>query len=97
MYPPADARSWFANNEELAATTAFRNGTLQGAYLILACRAAGLDCGPMSGFDNAKVDAEFLVAMGWKSNFLVNIGHGDRSVEYPRSPRLTFDEACRLL
>lgn len=97
LYPPADARSWFANNEELAATTAFRNGTLQGAYLIIACRAAGLDCGPMSGFDNAKVDAEFLVAMGWKSNFLVNIGHADRSKDYPRSPRLTFDEACRLL
>ena len=97
LYPPADARSWFANNEDLAATTAFRNGTLQGAYLILACRAAGLDCGPMSGFDNARVDAEFLVAMGWKSNFLVNIGHGDQAVHYPRSPRLTFDEACRLL
>jgi 3-hydroxypropanoate dehydrogenase len=97
LYPPADARSWFANNEELAATTAFRNGTLQGAYLIMACRAAGLDCGPMSGFDNARVDAEFLVAMGWKSNFLINIGHGDRSHDYPRSPRFTFDEACRLL
>ncbi|MBV8913873.1 MAG: malonic semialdehyde reductase [Acetobacteraceae bacterium] len=97
LYPPADARSWFANSEELAATTAFRNGTLQGAYLITACRAAGLDCGPMSGFDNARVDAEFLVAMGWKSNFLVNIGHGDRAREYPRLPRFTFDEACRLL
>jgi 3-hydroxypropanoate dehydrogenase len=97
LYPAADARSWFANSEELAATTAFRNGTLQGAYLILACRAAGLDCGPMSGFDNARADAEFLLAMGWKSNFLINIGHGDRGREYPRSPRLDFDEACRLL
>jgi 3-hydroxypropanoate dehydrogenase len=97
LFPHADARSWFANNEELAATTAFRNGTLQGAYLIVACRAAGLDCGPMSGFDNAKVDAEFLSATGWKSNFLVNIGHGDQAQLFPRSPRLTFDEACRLL
>jgi 3-hydroxypropanoate dehydrogenase len=97
LFPHADARSWFANNEELAATTAFRNGTLQGAYLIIACRAAGLDCGPMSGFDNAKVDAEFLSANGWKSNFLVNIGHGDHAQVFSRSPRLTFDEACRLL
>ena len=97
LFPHADARSWFANNEELAATTAFRNGTLQGAYLIIACRAAGLDCGPMSGFDNAKVDAEFLSANGWKSNFLINIGHGDTAQVFPRSPRLTFDEACRLL
>jgi len=97
LFPHADARSWFASNEELAATTAFRNGTLQGAYLIIACRAAGLDCGPMSGFDNAKVDAEFLSANGWKSNFLINIGHGDTAQVFPRSPRLTFDEACRLL
>jgi 3-hydroxypropanoate dehydrogenase len=97
LYPPADARSWFASNDELAATTAFRNGTLQGAYLLVACRAAGLDCGPMSGFDNAAVDAEFLAEQGWKSNFLVNIGHGDRTKEYPRSPRLSFDEACRIL
>jgi 3-hydroxypropanoate dehydrogenase len=97
LYPHADARSWFASNEELAATTAFRNGTLQGAYLIMAARAAGLDCGPMSGFDNARVDQEFLGLQGWKSNFLVNIGHGDRSQDQPRSPRFTFDEACRLL
>ncbi len=97
LFPHADARSWFAGNEALATETAFRNGTLQGAYLIMAARAAGLDCGPMSGFDNARVDAEFLVAMGWKSNFLVNIGHGDPARLNPRSPRLEFDEACRLL
>ena len=97
LFPHADARSWFAGNEELAATTAFRNGTLQGAYLIMAARALGLDCGPMSGFDNAKVDAEFLVAMGWRSNFLVNIGHGDPAGLFSRSPRFEFDEACRLL
>ncbi len=97
LFPHADARSWFAGNEELAATTAFRNGTLQGAYLIMAVRAAGLDCGAMSGFDNDRVDREFLTNQGWKSNFLLNIGHGDPAEPYQRSPRLTFDEACRLL
>ncbi|GAC1485235.1 MAG: malonic semialdehyde reductase [Acetobacteraceae bacterium] len=97
LYPPADARSWFAGNDTLAAETAFRNGTLQGGYLIIAARAAGLDCGPMSGFDNARVDAEFLGETGWKSNFLVNIGHGDPAKLHPRAPRLAFDEACRLL
>ena len=97
LFPHADARSWFAGNEELSAVTALRNGTLQGAYLIVAARAAGLDCGPMSGFDNAKVDAEFLLAMGWKSNFLMNLGHGDPAGLFPRSPRFEFDEACRLL
>ena len=97
LYPQADARSWFAGNETLSADTAYRNGTLQGAYLILAARAAGLDCGPMSGFDNERVDREFLSNLGWKSNFLVNIGHGDKAAEQPRSPRFSFDEACRLL
>ena len=97
LFPHADARSWFAGNEELATATAFRNGTLQGAYLIMAARAAGLDCGPMSGFDNARVDADFLVAMGWRSNFLVGIGHGDPATLHLRSPRFEFDEACRLL
>ncbi len=97
LYPEADARGWFAGNEELAATTAFRNGTLQGAYLIMAARAAGLDCGPMSGFDNAAIDNEFLVAMGWKSNFLVAMGHGEVASLRPRATRLGFDEACRLL
>ncbi len=92
-----DARSWFTSNDALAATTAFRNGTLQGAYLILAARAVGLDTGPMSGFDNAMVDEIFLADRGWRSNFLCNIGHGDPSGLYPRSPRLDFDEACVLL
>jgi 3-hydroxypropanoate dehydrogenase len=92
-----DATSWFTSNESLAATTAFRNGTLQGAYLILAARALGLDTGGMSGFDNAKVDAEFLSARGWRSNFLVNLGKGDHSGVFARSPRLPFDEACVLL
>jgi len=97
LFPHADARAWFAGNESLAATTAFRNGTLQGAYLLMAARAAGLDCGPMSGFDNARVDAEFFADTGWQSNFLVNIGHGDPAALFPRAPRLAFDEACRLL
>lgn len=92
-----DARSWFTSNEGLAATTAFRNGTLQGGYLILAARALGLDTGPMSGFDNAKVDEIFLADRGWRSNFLVNLGHADPSGHFPRSPRLSFDEACVLL
>ena len=92
-----DAMSWFADNGSLAAVTAFRNGTLQGAYLILAARALGLDVGPMSGFDNAMVDELFLSDRGWRSNFLCNIGHGDPAGLYPRSPRLDFDEACVLL
>ncbi|MBV9750074.1 MAG: nitroreductase family protein, partial [Acetobacteraceae bacterium] len=93
----ADARSWFAGNESLAADTAFRNGTLQGAYLILAARAIGLDIGPMSGFDNAVVDELFLAERGWRSNFLVNLGHGDATGLFPRGPRLSFEEACVLL
>lgn len=97
LFPHADARSWFAGNPALAETTAFRNGTLQGAYLILAARALGLDAGPMSGFDNAKVDEEFLAGHGWKSNFLVNLGHADSAAAFPRAPRLPFAEACVLL
>lgn len=97
LYPDADARGWFAGNDELATATAFRNGTLQGAYLIMAARALGLDCGPMSGFDNDTVDAEFFVATGWRSNFLVALGHADDAPVRPRAPRLAFDEACRLL
>ncbi|HEY2619185.1 MAG TPA: malonic semialdehyde reductase [Acetobacteraceae bacterium] len=92
-----DATSWFAGNESLAATTGFRNGTLQGAYLILAARALGLDIGAMSGFDNDMVDELFLADRGWRSNFLCNIGHGDPAGLFPRSPRLDFDEACTLL
>ncbi len=91
-----DARSWFTSNDSLAATTAFRNGTLQGAYLMIAARSLGLDTGAMSGFDNAKVDAAFFAANGWRSNFLVNLGHGDPEGLFDRSPRLDFDEACVL-
>ena len=96
LYPHADARSWFAGNQPLTDTTAFRNGTLQGGYLILAARALGLDCGPMSGFDNAALDAEFFPDGRWKSNFLVNLGFGEAGRLHERSPRLTFDDACRL-
>ena len=91
-----DATSWFTSNDSLAATTAFRNGTLQGAYLLMAARSLGLDIGAMSGFDNAKVDAAFFSLNGWRSNFLVNIGHGDPAGLFARSPRLPFDEACLL-
>lgn len=97
LFPHADARSWFVGNDELIASTAFRNSSLQGAYLILAARSLGLDCGPMSGFDNDKVDAEFFKGTPIKSNFLVNIGYGDAGVLFPRSPRLSFDEACNIL
>jgi 3-hydroxypropanoate dehydrogenase len=79
-----------------AHTTAFRNASMQGGYFILAARAIGLDCGPMSGFDNAKVDAAFFPDGGWKSNFLCNLGAGDVSKVMPRLPRLTFEEACRI-
>jgi 3-hydroxypropanoate dehydrogenase len=90
-------RDVFANSPEVAAATAFRNGSLQGGYFILAARSVGLDCGPMSGFDNAKLDAEFFPAGNVKSNFLCNLGYGDPSKLFPRAPRLDFDEACQLL
>ena len=96
LYPFEDARSWFVGNQPLIEATAFRNGTLQGAYLIIACRALGLDCGPMSGFDNAKVDEAFFAGTSVRSNFLCNIGYGDRTGLAPRSPRLDFEEACRF-
>jgi 3-hydroxypropanoate dehydrogenase len=97
LFPHADARSWFVGNQELIDRTAFRNATLQGAYVIMAARAVGLDCGPMSGFDNAGVDQAFFAGTSIKSNFLINIGYGDSSRDlFPRSPRLSFDEACRV-
>jgi 3-hydroxypropanoate dehydrogenase len=91
------ARSWFAGKPEVIRATAFRNGTLQGAYMMIAARAVGLDCGPMSGFDNAKVDAEFFAGSSVMSNFLCNLGYGDPQGLFPRSPRLPFDEACTIL
>jgi 3-hydroxypropanoate dehydrogenase len=95
LFPHADARSWFAGNAALAEETAFRNSTLQGAYLILAARALGLDAGPMSGFDREQTDRIFFAESGWKSNFLVNLGHGTGAGLFPRAPRLAFDIACR--
>lgn len=92
-----EARSWFEGNDDLVRATAFRNGSLQGAYLIIAARALGLDCGPMSGFDNAGVDAEFFPDGRVKSNFLCNLGYADHSAAMPRNPRLEFDEACTLV
>ena len=97
LFPHADAKSWFAGNWSLADTTAMRNGTLQGAYLMIAARALGLDVGAMSGFDSMKVDDLFFADTGWKSNFLVNIGHGDPAGLFDRSPRLDFDEAAKIL
>jgi 3-hydroxypropanoate dehydrogenase len=97
LFPHTDARSWFAGNEALINTTAFRNGSLQGAYFILAARALGLDCGPMSGFDNAAVDREFFAGTKVKSNFLCNLGYGDPAGLFPRSPRFDFDQIAKIV
>lgn len=111
LFPHTDARAWFVDTPELAEVTARRNSSLQGAYFMLAARAVGLDCGPMSGFDQALVDHEFFPAIGAhpdlqqehfsdshvKTNFLCNLGYGDPAKLHPRSPRLDFDEACKLL
>ena len=97
LFPHADAKSWFVGKPEHIGMTAFRNGSLQGGYLILAARALGLDSGAMSGFDNAKVDAEFFKDTTVKSNFLLNLGYGDPSGVMPRSPRFTFDEMAIIL
>ncbi|MEO8998297.1 MAG: malonic semialdehyde reductase [Rhodanobacter sp.] len=97
LFPHADARSWFVGNQPLIDTTAFRNATLQGAYVLMSARALGLDCGPMSGYDQAGVDAAFFAGSAIKSNFLINIGYGDAGRDlFPRSPRLAFDEACTI-
>ncbi|QEH35685.1 putative malonic semialdehyde reductase RutE [Aquisphaera giovannonii] len=97
LFPFVDARSWFVGNEAMIARTAAQSSTLQGAYLMLAARALGLDCGPMAGFDAEKVNAEFFPDGKWKVNFLCNLGYGDRTNLPPRAPRLSFDEACRIL
>lgn len=96
LFPHTDAKSWFEGNDALTTETAFRNASFQGAYLILAARALGLDCGPMSGFDKKKVDAAFFAGTSIKSNFLCNLGYGDPEGLFPRSPRLEFAEACRV-
>lgn len=97
LYPQADARSWFAGKPAAIQSTAFRNGTLQSAYFILAARACGLDCGPMSGFNNESVDRAFFADTSYKSNFLCNLGYGESSKLHPRNPRLAFDEACQFV
>ena len=97
LMPHVDVRPWFSDKPEFAARTAFQNGTLQVAYLILALRAVGLDTGPMSGFDNAKVDAEFFPEGNVKSNVLINIGYGDDSKLFPRSPRFAFDQIAKIV
>ena len=97
LFPHDDARSWFSGNQALIDTTAMRNGSLQGAYFMLACRAIGLDVGPMSGFENNVVDAEFFKDTKIRSNFLCNLGYGDTSKLFPRSPRFAFEEVCTLL
>jgi len=94
LFPHRDMRPVFVGKAGLIEETAFRNSSLQGAYFILAARGLGLDCGPMSGFDAAKVNAEFFPAGKWKANFLCNLGYGDPSKVFPRSPRLSFEEAC---
>ncbi len=96
LFPHADARSWFAGQEVKIHETAFRNSSLQGGYFILAARALGLDCGPMSGFDPAAVDAAFWSGSSVRTNFIVNLGYGDPEGLFPRSPRLSFNEACRI-
>ena len=97
LFPHADAKSWFVGNQAMIDATAFRNASLQGAYLMLAARSIGLDCGPMSGFDAAKVDAAFFAGTSVKVNFICNLGHGNPAKLFPRSPRLAFDEACQLV
>jgi len=97
LFPHADMRSFFVGNQPLIQETAFRNSSLQAAYFILAARALGLDCGPMSGFDVGKLNAEFFPDGKWKVNLLCNLGYGDRSKLYPRNPRLNFEEAAVIL
>jgi len=97
LFPHTDARSWFAGSDEARLErVALRGSSMQAAYLIVAARALGLDCGPMSGFDNAMVDEAFFKGTSVRSNILVNLGHGDPAQLFPRSPRLSFDEAARI-
>jgi len=97
LFPHTDAKSWYVGQPEATFITAFRNGTLQGAYYLLACRALGLDIGPMSGFDNDMVDKEFFTSSTYKSNWLCNIGYGDPSKLHPRGPRFDFSEIAKII
>jgi nitroreductase len=97
LFPHTDAKSWFVGNQPLIEATAFRNSSLQGAYFMLAARALGLDCGPMSGFDADKVNAEFFAGTTVKANFICSLGYGDPAGLFPRSPRPAFDEVCTIV
>ena len=97
LFPHTDARAWFLGNDALIASTAMRNSSLQGGYLIMAARALGLGCGPMSGMDTAKVDAAFFAGTTVKTNFVCTLGHGDPAKVMARSPRLSFEQACQLV
>lgn len=97
LFPHADARAWFTGNDALIRETALRNSSLQGAYLMLAARALGLDCGPMSGFDRARLDAAFWAGTQVTTNFVCNLGYADPAATQKRLPRLAFDEACRVI
>ncbi len=97
LFPHTDARSWFAGNADLIQSTAFRNSSLQGAYLMIAARALGLDCGPMSGFDAEKINHEFFPDGKVKVNFVCGLGYGDSSKLFARSPRLSFEQACQIV
>ena len=97
LFPHTDAKSWFEGDDALIEETAFRNGTLQGAYFMIAARALGLDCGPMSGFDKAGVDGEFFDGTTYRSNFLCNIGYGTDENLFPRSPRFDFEDICKIV
>jgi 3-hydroxypropanoate dehydrogenase len=97
LFPHTDARAWFAGNQPLIDATAIRNSSLQGGYMIVAARALGLDCGPMSGFDAARLDAAFWSGTTVKTNFICTLGKGDPAKVHPRNPRLSFDEACALV
>lgn len=97
LFPHTDAKSWFVGNQPLIEATAFRNSSLQGAYFMLAARALGLDCGPMSGFDADKVNAEFFAGTTVKANFICSLGYGDPAGLFPRSPRPEFSEVCKIV
>lgn len=96
LFPHTDARSWFTGKKDYIEETAFRNSSLQGGYFIIAARALGLDCGPMSGFDAKKLDEAFFKGTTYRSNFLINLGYGEKQHLHPRSPRLEFDETCKI-
>lgn len=97
LFPHTDAKSWFVGNDALIEATAFRNSSLQGAYFMLAARALGLDCGPMSGFDADRINAEFFAGSQTKVNFICNLGYGDPAALFPRSPRPEFAEVCKIV